>query len=52
MTCYGIACINFKNNFALYGNYLKDGVELTSIQDIIKETGTSKTIIKCTIGNL
>ncbi len=36
----------------LYSNYLKDGAGLTSIQDIIKETGMLKSLTNRTVGNL
>lgn len=36
----------------LYSRYLKDGVGLTSVQDIIKQTGMLKSLVNRTIGNL
>ncbi len=37
---------------AIYSRYLKDGVGLTSIQDIIKETGMLKSLVNRTLGEL
>ena len=36
----------------LYSSYLKDGVGLVSVQDIIKETGMLKSLVNRTLGNL
>lgn len=36
----------------LYSRYLKDGVGLVSVQDIIKETGMLKSLVNRTLGNL
>ncbi len=36
----------------LYSRYLKDDVGLTSVQDIIKETGMLKSLVNRTLGNL
>lgn len=37
---------------AVYSRYLKDGVGLTSVQDIIKETGMLKSLVNRTLGEL
>lgn len=37
---------------AIYSRYLKDGVGLTSIKDIIKETGMLKSLVNRTLGEL
>ena len=36
----------------VYSRYLKDGVGLTSVQDIIKETGMLKSLVNRTLGEL
>ncbi|MBR3592928.1 MAG: MarR family transcriptional regulator [Clostridia bacterium] len=36
----------------VYSRYLKDGVGLTSVQDIIKETGMLKSLVNRTLGKL
>lgn len=37
---------------AIYSRYLKDGEGLTSVQDIIKETGMLKSLTNRTLGDL